>query len=62
MPPDLTEIENIINTWSHPWRELLGIYQRVRDESLNRALNDEQRQQATDVYRERLLKMIMTAR
>jgi hypothetical protein len=58
MPTNLTEIENTIKTWPHPWPELLGLYQRFRDESLDHALNDDERKQATDEYRERLLRMI----
>jgi len=56
MTPD--QIEKTIAIWPHPWPELLGLYQRFRDEKLDNARSDEERTEATDEYKQWLLRVI----
>ena len=55
---NLADIERTVVTWPHPWPELLSLHQKIRDEKLDNALDDEDRKRATDEYKERLLRMI----
>ena len=54
----LDQIEKTIATWPDPWPELVASYQRFRNYKLDHAADDEDRTNATEVYKRCLLKVI----